>query len=365
MNYTSFIYGIGLSLLTTTLVNVHQTKTFPENQPISSLSVQLSTDCLSQKGLAKLICLAEAFKASLSADQVASVQRPYSKAEAVKWSNFPEFAERPRRVGIRLSTLNATQLKAAKALMAAAMAQDVPNEGFNELEGNLAADEYLGNLIGKTTTFNAGNYYLAFLGTPSPTGLWELQFGGHHFAFANTYSGGKVMGLTPSFRGVEPIAPVTINGHTYQSMEQERQAFADLLGSLTSHEQATAKLSGTFRDILLGPDRDGQFPATKQGLKVSELSAAQKKRVLTAIALYVGDLDSQTATPVLAKYTAELANTYIAYSGSGTMNQAGDYVRIDGPSVWIEYSGQGSRDIPGTVHPHSVWRDHATDYGGN
>ena len=322
-------------------------------------------DCASAKGLERVVCLAEALKATLSADQLTTLQRAYSKTDAAKWSNFPEFGDRPRRVGIRLGSLSATQIKAAKALMAAAMTQNVPNEGFDELEGNLAADEYLGNLIGKTSTFNSGNYYLAFLGTPSTSGLWELQFGGHHFAVANTYNSGKAIGFTPSFRGVEPIAPVTVNGRTYQPAEQERQAFATLLGSLSSSEQATAKLSATFRDVLLGPGADGQFPNTRQGLKVGDLSAAQKKLVLNAIKLYVNDLEPTSVATVLAKYTADLDNTYIAYSGSGTMSQPGDYVRIDGPQVWIEYSGQGSRDIPGTVHPHSVWRDRLTDYGGN
>ncbi|GAB2558267.1 DUF3500 domain-containing protein [Spirosoma areae] len=60
-----------------------------------------------------------------------------------------------------------------------------------------------------------------------------------------------------------------------------------------------------------------------------------------------------------------LADTYGAYSGSGTLNQPNDYVRLDGPSIWIEYSAQPSRDFPGMVHPHSVWRDRHTDYGGN
>ena len=322
-------------------------------------------DCESEKGLDRIVCLADAFKATLSADQVAILQRAYSKSDAIKWSNFPEFAEHPRRVGIRLGSLNATQLKAAKALLAAAMAQGVPNEGFDELEGNLVADDYLGKRIGKTDTFNDGNYYLAYLGIPSPSGLWELQFGGHHFAVANTYNSGKLVGVTPSFRGVEPIAPVTVNGRTHQSMEQERAAFAEMLGSLTKSQQDAARLSASFRDVLLGPGQDGQFPTTKLGLKVGELTDAQKKLVLKAIGLYVNDLDPVTVAPVLAAYTADLANTYVAFSGSGTMSQAGDYVRIDGPRVWIEYSGQASRDIPGTVHPHSVWRDHVTDYGGN
>lgn len=359
MKVNSFSHGLGLLLLSLP---------FTHHQPTRSYSHSVMTtaiDCNSAKGVTQIVCLAETFKALLSADQLVSLQRTYSKADAVKWSNFPEFSERPRRVGIRLGSLSDTQLKAAKALLAAAMDRDVPNEGFNELEGNLAADEYLGKLISKTGTFNPGNYYLAFLGTPSTSDLWELQFGGHHFAFANTYKGGKLTGMTPSFRGVEPIAPVTVNGRTYQPIEQERAAFAELLGSLTSGQQDAARLSATFRDVLLGPGRDGEFPATKQGLKGSELTAAQKKLVLAAIRRYVNDLDPATVAEVLADYTKNLDNTYVAFSGSGTMSQSGDYVRIDGPRVWIEYSGQGSRDIPGTVHPHSVWRDRTSDYGGN
>ena len=363
MKYASLLFSTGLCLFSTALLVQRHTRT--DAAVGHFVSSRTPPDCESAKGLERILCLADAFKATLSAEQIATVQRPYAKADAVKWSNFPEFGARPRRVGIRLGTLNEAQLKAAKALMAAAMAQNVPNEGFNELEGNLAADEYLGKLTGKTETFNAGNYFLAFLGTPGTTGLWELQFGGHHFAFANTYNGGKLTGMTPSFRGVEPIAPVTVDGHTYQSLGQEREAFAALLSSLTPNEQATARLSVSFRDVLLGPGRDGQFPNEKQGVKVGSLNAAQKKLVLNAIKLYVNDLDPATVAPVLAQYTADLDNTYVAYSGSGTMSQEGDYIRIDGPRVWIEYSGQGSRDIPGTIHPHSVWRDHQTDYGGN
>ena len=359
------IYGFGLLALPSMITEQRPFQISPVTPATEQLTLAPTADCASAKGLERIVCLADAFKATLSAEQLATLQRAYSKADAAKWSNFPEFSDRPRRVGIRWGSLNAAQLKAAKALMAAAMAQNVINEGFDELEGNLAADNYLGTLTGKTNTFSSGNYYMAFLGTPSTTGLWELQFGGHHYAFANTYNSGKAIGVTPSFRGVEPIAPVMANGRTYQPVEQERQAFATLLGSLNSNEQATAKLSSTFRDVLLGPGADGQFPATKQGLKVGDLSKDKQKLVLDAIKLYVNDLEPTTAATVLATYTSDLANTYLAYSGSGTMSQQSDYIRIDGPHVWIEYSGQPSRDIPGTVHPHSIWRDHASDYGGN
>ena len=116
--------------------------------------------------------------------------------------------------------------------------------------------------------------------------------------------------------------------------------------------------------MLLGPGQDGQFPASRQGVRLGELSAAQQQLALQALKRYVGDLDAATAGPILARYTAELPATYLAFGGSGTLNQENDYVRLDGPSLWLEYSAQPGRDFPGTVHPHSVWRDRTTDYGG-
>ncbi len=324
-----------------------------------------SADCSKDTGIRKVVCLAEAFKATLKDDQVLLLQLTYSKEDAAKWSNFPQGATRPKRVGISLGALTPTQLSAAKALMAAVLGKDSANEGYDEMEGILAADDYFGKTLGKTDMFGSNNYYIAFLGKPSPTALWELQFGGHHFAFANTYNDGRLIGVTPSFRGVEPMMAIPATGRTYQPMEQERRDFARMIETLSSAEKNTAKLSVTFADVLLGPGKDGQFPTTKIGISVGDLKKEQQQIVLKAIERYVADLDAATAKQIMAKYRVELANTYLAYSGSGTMNAANDYVRIDGPSVWIEYSAQPSRDFPGTTHPHSVWRNHTSDYGGN
>ena len=100
------------------------------------------------------------------------------------------------------------------------------------------------------------------------------------------------------------------------------------------------------------------------GLKVGTLSAANQALVLNAIKLYVNDLDATTAATILAKYTSELANTYIAYSGTTAVASQNDYIRIDGPSVWIEFSYQGgviiqkySAPALGLARPHQrLWR---------
>jgi Protein of unknown function (DUF3500) len=68
---------------------------------------------------------------------------------------------------------------------------------------------------------------------------------------------------------------------------------------------------------------------------------------------------------VLAKYKSELDETYVSYYGGTSMAEKGDYVLVDGPSVWIEWSMQSGIIIRNGVHPHSVWRDRKADYGAN
>ncbi|GAB2606626.1 hypothetical protein [Spirosoma areae] len=61
-----------------------------------------------------------------------------------------------------MGALNTTQLAAAKAILAAVLVQGVANEGYHEMEGSLAADDYLAANGG--STYGYGNYYITFLG---------------------------------------------------------------------------------------------------------------------------------------------------------------------------------------------------------
>jgi hypothetical protein len=189
------------------------------------------------------------------------------------------------------------------------------------------------------------------------------MYGGHHTAFANTYKDGVLTGATPAFRGVEPFGTFTWNNKTdNQPLHSEQAAFAAMLGGLTTAQLATAKLANTYSDLVVGPQNDAAFPATPSGIACSALTTAQKALVMTAINTYVSDVADAAA--IITRYTNELDNTYISYSGTPGLLTQNDYVRIDGPSVWIEYSCQHGIILSGN-HPHSVWRDKKTDYGGN
>jgi hypothetical protein len=236
------------------------------------------------------------------------------------------------------------------------------NEGYSEVQGLWAADDYL-SANGGGTAYGNGNFYIAFFGTPAMTGTFEIQMTGHHRTVANTYINGNLVGATPSFVATEPYAAFTIGGNTYQPMLEEKTTLVNMLAGLNASQLTTAHLSTTFTDIVCGPQKDWMFPTTKVGLQANTLTTSQKQLILDAIATYVNDVDDTNAASIMTQYAAEIDNTYIAYSGTATLNNQNDYVRIDGPSVWIEYSTQNGI-ILSPKHPHSIWRDHTKDYGG-
>jgi Protein of unknown function (DUF3500) len=323
----------------------------------------------STAAVSDVVNAANAFLATLTAAQQSTVLQSFNAANVVKWSNFP-IAGYNGRIGIRLDALTAAQRTAAMAVVQAATGT-LPNEGFNEIQQIRTADDYLVSAGSNSAVFGSGIYFIAFLGTPSTTGTWLLQFGGHHLATNITFGGGAVTGATPKFEGVEPLsfqapnANVLPTGTACAPQAQEQAGMVALISSLTAAQQTTARLTQTFTDIVIGPQRDGQFPATRVGLQVSQLSAAQQQLVMDAMAPWVLDADDATGAALLSTYRSQLANTYIAYTGTGAFTAVSDYVRIDGPNVWIELVVQRGAENPAIVHYHTIYRDRARDYGGN
>jgi hypothetical protein len=328
-----------------------------------------TTGCSTSSTIAsKVVCLANDFLATLTTTQQASVVLTLNLSNAERWSNLP--CGLSCRNGLAFSSLTSTQLAAAKAVAQAAFGTTT-GEGYDEFTQIMAADDYLGQTA---SGYSSGNYVIAFLGTPSTTGKWMLQIGGHHYAQNITYDAGTVTSITPLHQGVEPKGSFTLSGTTYTGpMESEHSAMQDMLGSFTSTELASAKISSTFSDCLMIPgSTTNTFPTTKQGIKVSTLSTAAQAKVLAAMLPWLNDLDATSAAAFTTIYQNELASTYVTYA-SNTSAVAGtassflttntDYVRIDGPSVWIEFICQTGVVLSG-IHYHSVMRDHSRDYIG-
>jgi hypothetical protein len=313
----------------------------------------------------KIVCLANAFKATLTPAQIATGEIALTTTTQARWSNLPGGVT--IRNGLEFSTLTAAQIVAAKAVIAAASGT-FAEEGYAEFSQINAADTYLGSLGGGGGPGGGGysetKYIIAFLGTPSLTGKWMLQFGGHHYAQNITFNNGKVIGITPSHQGVEPLSYTNTAG-TFTPLKAEQAAMLAMLNSLTTAQLAGAKLSNSFGDIVLGPGKDGQFPATKVGIACSTLTAAQKALVIAAMKPWTRDADDASGSTMQALYESELDATYISYAGNPVLTANSDYVRIDGPSVWIELICQSGVVVQGQIHYHAIYRDHTRDYGAS
>jgi len=291
-------------------------------------------------------------------------------ANAKNWSNLP--VSLASRNGLEFSSLSSTQLAAALAVIKASAGTGYSMEGYEKFQTIRAADDYLGTM---QSGYGSGNYFIAFLGTPSATGNWMLQYGGHHYAANIMFNGGTMVSITPLHEGVEPHTGFTVNSVTYTNpLTNNVTGMQNMLGSLSSTELSTAKISGTFSDCLMIPgSTTNTMPTVKQGIQVSTLSATAQATVLAAMQPWINDVDSTQAATIRAVYKNELADTYVCYASntsavagtpSSFLTAATDYVRIDGPSVWIELCCQNGIVIQNQIHYHTVMRDHSRDYLG-
>lgn len=316
-----------------------------------------------------VVTKALAFKALLNSSQQSTLEMTYTTTLARKWSNLP--CGSSCRNGIEFGNLSSAQLAAALEVIKAATGTN-SNDGYDEfIQIRLAEADLHAN--GGGSGYDTTLRWIAFLNTPSDSGAWMLQFGGHHYAANISYNNGHVIGATPFFMGLEPTS-FTWNNVTYAPLTDEHDALADMLASLTSSELTTAKLSATFSDCTMVPGEsnggNGTFPTTKVGISCSNLTTTQKNLVLAAIGHYVHDVDDTTAAAIMQVYTNEIDSTYIAFTGSGTsgnassfLNTNSNYVRIDGPTVWVELACQNGVIYHNQIHYHTIWRDHSHDYG--
>ena len=325
-------------------------------------AVNLNTDGSSPGGAnsAEVATAVDAFLATLDPTKRDKVEYAFTENKARQtWSNFP--ATQVPREGIVLSDLTAEQQTAAATVLRTALsAQGAEQNGQIQ-----SADDYLRSLGGDGADgFGALNdYYIAVYGTPSATQPFMVQFGGHHLARNLTYNGDKVS-QTPQFVGSEPTS-FPSGGVTVEPVKAEAAGMFGIMAGLTPEQRTAAQItSGTFDDLLMGPGKDtGVFPAP-EGMLVSQLDAAQQQTVMAAIQAYAGDLNTSAATKLMDEYRAELGQTRIGWSSNTGPTDENSYIRVDGPSVWIEFINTRSRSTP-NIHYHSVYRDKTDDYGSS
>jgi len=301
----------------------------------------------------KIVAVAQAFLATLDAAQQEKVSFAFDDdAQRKRWSNLP--VTMAERRGLRMGDLKTHQREAVMALLATALSK----MGYEKVVNIVEADEVLREESSRNSPpFGRDEFYVSFLGKPSLTDPWMIQFGGHHLALNITLVGEHDV-LTPSLIAVQP-AKFTRDGKTIRPMGRETDKSLELVQSLSDEQRRQAVLGSQMHDLVLGPGHDGET-IQPEGLKASMLNGVQRKLLLELVAEWSGIIEEAAAAAKLAEIKANLADTWFTWSGPMEAGRA--YFRVQGPTVIIEYAPQRlGGDV--TMHLHSIYRDPTNDYG--
>ncbi|WP_161883663.1 DUF3500 domain-containing protein [Deinococcus alpinitundrae] len=348
----------------------------------------------------RVVAAANAFLSTLSAAQKkAAVFAFTDQTQRVNWSNFPLGGPGANRKGVRWGEMNPAQRAALMTLLGSVLSPS----GVEMVKGQMLADDLVratdqgagpastgaqgsdapaagiataatkpassgqppaGGLPSGSRpaiSFGSDYYFVSFVGTPSASSPWMLQFGGHHLAINATVVG-KDITLSPSLTGGEPIK-VTFNDKTYTlvpNVPVEAQAAYALLQTLSAAQKARAVVSTTRADLVLGPGHDGQV-LQPEGLPGSAMTAAQKTQFLALIRDRLGILNADDLAAKMTGITQHLDKTYFAWFGPTTSAGAA-YHRVTGPTVIIEFAPQANDGDPSN-HLHNMYRDPTNEYG--
>ncbi|SPE56924.1 conserved exported hypothetical protein [Verrucomicrobia bacterium] len=301
----------------------------------------------------RIAATANKFLASLGESQRAKVVYDFKdEAQRKRWSNFPTGIF--RRAGLRMGDLAQPQREAALAVLAAALSP----QGYQKVLEIVEGDEVLKKAEGGRLIFGRDEYYVSFLGQPSPTEPWMIQFGGHHLGLNITLAGEQGT-LAPSHTGAQP-AIYELEGKTVRPLGREIDKAFALISSLDEAQRKQAILGFQMHDLVLGPGRDGQM-IQPEGIKGLALTEKQREMLLDLASEWTGIMHEAVAKAKMDEMKRNIAETWFAWSGPTEKGSAA-YFRIQGPTVIIEYAPQRMGGEP-TKHIHTIYRDPSNDYG--
>lgn len=300
------------------------------------------------------VAAANAFLASLSAEEKKQALLPLNDPERQKWTNVPTKANDG---GIRLGDLTKPQLEKAVAFLSTVLSEN----GYLMARNIMLADDLLlrdEKRAKRRGGFGSANYWIAIFGTPSETKPWGVQWDGHHVAVNLTIVGEK-MTLSPAFIGTQPHK-FMLGEQEIIPMENEIAWAIKFMESLDEKQQKQAIINTKRGRMQAGAGKDGIIPPAK-GLPCKDLTEAQHALLLKLVGLWVDDLPAKPAAARMKELEAQLKKAHFAWYGPFAPGSDASY-HLVGPEIIVEYTGQ---DLGGNPldHIHSVYRNPTNEYG--
>jgi hypothetical protein len=306
---------------------------------------------------------ARALLAKLEPEELAKTMLSLDADERSHWSNVPYQAH--HRPGLKLGALDRERMLLVHELLRASLS----SQGYQKVAGVIRLDDInraqqVARLSPTATayqkaqaeSFGSANYFISFFGDPRRDGRWGWLIQGHHLAISFTVADGRTAFL-PMFVGATPLAVEEDVETGWSALAQEVTRGVELVTALSDSQRKVAISPAEVPDdVLNGVGNKDRFTAP-QGLRASDMTAAQRRLLRALVEEYVENADFDAADEQLA--AIERAGwDNVAFTWRGAVGDLAEpfYYRVQGPRIVIELRNTAN-------HVHTVTRDPANDYG--
>ncbi|MFF0501968.1 DUF3500 domain-containing protein [Nocardia aobensis] len=298
---------------------------------------------------------------------------PIDSREWRGWINA--FAPRPPH-GLLLDEASQSVRNAAMDLLEAALS----SSGFAQVRTAMQINEALGEIApGYEDTLREYMYWFTVFGEPSETEPWGFQLYGHH-ACVNIFVLGGQLTVGPMFLGAEPRIIENGRHAGLRAFDDEIRLGLAVINSLTEGQRAEAILSQSVKWADLPPGlahpTEGRMQGSVardnaivplDGIRATDLDAAQRERLRALLAQYVGRLPAEHARRKMIEIDAHFDDTAFAWAG-GTVPSEPFYYKVQSPVIFVEFDAHSgiflSNDDPEPFHIHTIIRiPNGNDYG--
>jgi Protein of unknown function (DUF3500) len=299
-----------------------------------------------------LASAANTFLNSLTADQKAKAQYSLDDKERFNWNFVPI-----QRNGACFRTFTPAQRTAALAFLKISLSE----QGFKKANAIMELENVLREVEGRgpnDTHRDPLNYYITIFGTPSKDKPWGWRMEGHHLSINFSSANNELVSSTPSFFGSNPAIVPRGEEKGKQILKIETDLGFELCNSFSADQKKKAIFSETaLPEIVMTNKRKAQL-IEPFGLSYREMNAAQQKLFMRLLDVYVKNYQFDFANRLMEKITkAGIENLSFAWAG-GLAPGIGNYYRIQGPMLLIEYDNTQSN----ANHVHTAVRDLNNDF---
>ncbi|MCU0227871.1 MAG: DUF3500 domain-containing protein, partial [Bryobacterales bacterium] len=299
-----------------------------------------------------LTSTAQDFLYSLSEDQRRLATFEFMDAERFVYHFTPV-----ARKGLALREMRPEQQHLAHALLSAGLSQ----RGYIKAATIMSLEEVLKVLENDSgERRNPGKYYFSIFGQPSDKGIWGYRVEGHHLSLHYTVRDGKVL-AAPTFLGSNPREVRHGARKGLRVLSAEEDLGRDLLHALTRPQREVAVVDAVaYPDILTSNHRKAALSGQPNGLAFSNMTSAQRDKLLGIVREYTGNLAEESRQWREAQLRQAADKLHFAWAGGAEFKDP-HYYRIQAPTFLIEYDCTQNEGN----HIHSVWRDFTGDWGGD